>query len=135
MYCESLYAKMLGLFLVTHAALVSSEISVASCSFPPPLPFCARGTTHSLQTRVKVTSYITISEDNMVQLVSVMYHVEGFEKFYRRANLPPSLRQIVRFALELECFVRDCATSIENKKLQSKGIAMYAHSVSILYYG
>ena len=56
-----------------------------------------------------------------------------FENLYHRANLSPSLRQIVRFALELECFVRDCATSIENTKLRSEGGAMYAYSVSVYY--
>ena len=35
----------------------------------------------------------------------------------------------MRFALELERFVRDHATSIENEKLRSEGVAMYAYSV------
>ena len=50
-----------------------------------------------------------------------------------RANLPPSLRQIVRFALELERSVHDRATPTEKEKLQSKGVAMHAYSVSIYY--
>ena len=56
-----------------------------------------------------------------------------FENLYHRANLPPSLRQIARFALELERFVRDRATSIENEKLRSEGVAMYVYSVSVYY--
>ena len=31
----------------------------------------------------------------------------------------------MRFTLELERFVRDCATSIENEKLLSEGVAIY----------
>ena len=50
-----------------------------------------------------------------------------------KKKLPPSLRQITRFALELERFVRDRATSIENEKLRSEGVAMYAYSVSVHY--
>ena len=56
-----------------------------------------------------------------------------FENLYHRANLPPSLRPIARFALELERFVHDRATSIENEKLLSEGVAMYAYSVSVYY--
>ena len=56
-----------------------------------------------------------------------------FENLYHRANLPPSLRQIARFTLELERFVHDRTTSIENEKLQSEGITMYAYSISVYY--
>ena len=35
--------------------------------------------------------------------------------------------------MELEHFVYDCATRIENKKLQSEGVAMYAFNVSTYY--
>ena len=53
------------------------------------------------------------------------------EKLYHRASLPPSLRQIAHFALELERFICDRATSIENEKLWCEGVAMYTYSVSI----
>ena len=56
-----------------------------------------------------------------------------FENLYHRANLRPNLRQIARFALEIERFVCDRATSIENEKLRSEGVAMYAYSVSVYY--
>ena len=55
-----------------------------------------------------------------------------FENLYHRANLPPSLRPIVHFALELERFVHDRATSID-EKLRSEGVAMYAYSVSVYH--
>ena len=42
-----------------------------------------------------------------------------------------SLRQITRDALEIACFVHYRATSIENKKLWSNGIAMYTYRVSV----
>ena len=38
-----------------------------------------------------------------------------------------------RFALEIARFVCDRATTIENKKLRSKGVAMHAYSVSAYY--
>ena len=38
------------------------------------------------------------------------------------------------FALELEHFVYNHATPTINEKLQPKGVAMYAYSISILYY-
>ena len=50
----------------------------------------------------------------------------GFDKLYHRANPSASLRPIASFALELERFVCDCATSLENEKLWSKGVG-YAH--------
>ena len=50
-----------------------------------------------------------------------------------RANLPPSLRLIARFALELEGFVHDRVTHTETKKLWSKGVAVHAYSVSVYY--
>ena len=56
-----------------------------------------------------------------------------FEKLYPRANLPPSLRLIVHFTLELEGFVCDPATPTTNEKLRSKGVAMHAYSVSVYY--
>ena len=56
-----------------------------------------------------------------------------FENLYHKANLPPSLRQIVCFALELERFVYDRAISIENEKLRSEGVAVYAYSISVYY--
>ena len=55
------------------------------------------------------------------------------ENLYHRANLPPSLRPIARFALELERFVHDRDTSIENEKLRFEGVAMYAYGVSVYY--
>ena len=56
-----------------------------------------------------------------------------FDKLYSRANLPPSLRPIAHFALELERFVYDRATPTINEKLGSKGVAMYAYSTSVYY--
>ena len=56
-----------------------------------------------------------------------------FDKLYPRANLPPSLRPIARFALELERFVCDRATPTMNEKLRSEGVAMHAYSVSVYY--
>ena len=55
------------------------------------------------------------------------------ENLYHRANLPPSLRPIARFALELERFVHDRDTSIENEKLRFEGVDMYAYGVSVYY--
>ena len=55
------------------------------------------------------------------------------DKLYPRANSPASLRTIVRFALEIARFVCDHATRIENEKLRSEGVAMYAYSVSVYY--
>ena len=51
------------------------------------------------------------------------------ENLYHRANLRP----IARFALELERFVHDRDTSIENEKLCFEGVAMYAYGVSVYY--
>ena len=48
-------------------------------------------------------------------------------------NSPASLRLIARFALEIARFVCDRATRIENEKLRSEGVAMYAYSVSVYY--
>ena len=75
---------------------------------------------------------MTVSEKTRHIAHSMKYYCI-FVKLYRRINLPPSLRQIVYFALELEHFVCDHATSIENEKLWSEGIAMYMYSVSIYY--
>ena len=38
----------------------------------------------------------------------------------------------MHFALEITSFVCDRTTRIENEKLRSRGIAMYAYSVSII---
>ena len=54
-----------------------------------------------------------------------------FDKLYHRANLPPSLRLIARFALELERFVCDRATPMKTEKLRPKGVAMHAYGVSV----
>ena len=56
------------------------------------------------------------------------WHIVDSMKFDLRANLPPSLRPIARFASELKGFVHDHATPTEN---ESKGIAMHAYSVSV----
>ena len=50
-----------------------------------------------------------------------------------RPNPPASFRLIACFALEIARFACDHATTIENEKLWSKGVAMYAYSVSIYY--
>ena len=47
-----------------------------------------------------------------------------FDKLYPRANLPPSLRPVVRFALELERFVCDCATPTIDEKVRPKDITV-----------
>ena len=52
-----------------------------------------------------------------------------FDKLYPRANLPPSLRPIARFALELEHFVYNHATPTVNKKLWPKGVTIYMAAV------
>ena len=52
---------------------------------------------------------------------------------YNRANLPPSLRLIACFALELERFVHNRATPTNVEKLQSKVVAMQVYSVSVYY--
>ena len=51
-------------------------------------------------------------------------------KLYHRANLHSSFRPIVRFVVEIQCFVCDCTTPPIIEKLQSKGIAMHAYGVS-----
>ena len=48
-------------------------------------------------------------------------------------NPPASFRLIARSALEIARFVCDRATTIENEKLRSKGVAMYALSVTVYY--
>ena len=55
------------------------------------------------------------------------------DKLYHRANPPARFILIARFTLEPECFVCDHATTIENQKLQSKGVAMHMYSVSVYY--
>ena len=55
------------------------------------------------------------------------------DKLYPRANLPPSLRPIACFALEIARFVCDLATRIKIEKLRSKGVAVYAYSISAYY--
>ena len=49
------------------------------------------------------------------------------------ANLHPSLRLIVPFALKLEHFVHYRTTSIENEEIQSEGVAMHTYSVFVYY--
>ena len=56
-----------------------------------------------------------------------------FDKLYPRANPPASLRPIARFALDIARFVCNRATTIENEKLQSNGVALHAYSVSAYY--
>ena len=73
--------------------------------------------------------YVTVSEKTCHIACSMTLTVF----FKHRANLLPSLRQIVLFTLELERFVHDHATSIENEKLRSEGVAMYAYSISVYY--
>ena len=57
---------------------------------------------------------VTVSEKTQNIEYSMKFSY-NFEQLYHRANLPPSLRLIVRFALELECFVHNRAppTKIE----------------------
>ena len=50
-----------------------------------------------------------------------------------RANLPPSLRPIACFTLEIACFVCDPDTRIKIDILRYKGVAMYMYSVSAYY--
>ena len=54
-------------------------------------------------------------------------------KLYPRAKSPASLRPIARFTLEIASFVCDHATRIENQNLWSKGVVMYAYSISVYY--
>ena len=66
------------------------------------------------------------------------WHIVNSMKFeiailLNSSNLPPSLKPIVPFILELERFVHDCATPTENGKLRSKGVAKHAYSVSVYY--
>ena len=56
-----------------------------------------------------------------------------FDKLYHRANSPASFRPITRSTLELEHFVCDRTTTIENEKLRSKGVAMHVYSISVYY--
>ena len=43
-----------------------------------------------------------------------------------RTNTPASLRPIALFALMIARFVCDRATTIQNEKLRTKGVAMHA---------
>ena len=60
--------------------------------------------------------------------------IKFVDKLYPRANLPPSLRPIACFALEIARFVCDLATRIKIKKLQWISVALrncviaYAHT-------
>ena len=56
-----------------------------------------------------------------------------FDNLYHRANLPPSFRPIVRFLLEIQRFVYDCAPPIKIETLRPKGVAKHAYGVSIHY--
>ena len=46
------------------------------------------------------------------------------DKPYHRANLRSSLRPIAHFAVDLQCFVCNCATPLTIEKLLSKGVAI-----------
>ena len=54
-------------------------------------------------------------------------------KLYHRANPCSSFRLIACFAVELQRFVYDRATSSIIKKLRSKGVAMHVYGISIYY--
>ena len=54
-------------------------------------------------------------------------------KLYHRANPGSSFRPIARFVVEMQHFVCDRATPPIIEKLQSKGVAMHAYSVSAYY--
>ena len=49
------------------------------------------------------------------------------DKFYHRANLRSSFRPIVRFVVEIQCFVCNRATPPIIQKLWSKGVAMHIY--------
>ena len=55
------------------------------------------------------------------------------DKLYHRANPRSSFRLIVRFVVEIQHFVCDHVTPPIIEKLQSKGVAMHAYSVSAYY--
>ena len=57
----------------------------------------------------------------------------NFDKLYHRANPLATFSPNVHFTLELEHFVCDYATTIENKKLRSKCVVMHMYSVSVYY--
>ena len=52
---------------------------------------------------------------------------------YHRGNSRSSLRPIVHFAEELQCFVCDRATPLIIEKMRSKVVAMHAYGVSVYY--
>ena len=71
-------------------------------------------------------------------------YVTGFDKtllmgffvkieFDASSNSPASFRLIAHFALEIARFVCDYATTIENEKIGSKGVATYVYSVFVYY--
>ena len=55
------------------------------------------------------------------------------DKLWHRANPCSSLRPIVHFVVEIQCFVCDRATPPIIEKLRSKGVAMHAYGVSAYY--
>ena len=55
------------------------------------------------------------------------------DKLYYRANPRSSFRPIARFVVEIQRFVRDCATPSTIEKLQFKGVAMHMYGVSAYY--
>ena len=54
------------------------------------------------------------------------------DKLYHRANPRSSLRPMVRFVVEIQCFVCDRATPPIIKTLRSKGVAMHTWRFRIL---
>ena len=52
------------------------------------------------------------------------------DKFCHRANPRSRLRPIVRFVVEIQCFVSDRATPPIIEKLWSKGVAMHTYGAT-----
>ena len=77
-----------------------------------------------------MVTYVTGSEKTRHIVTSMKFELAVL---LNGANLPPSLRPIAHFTLELERFVHDCATPTENEKLLSKGVAMHTYSVYVYY--
>ena len=63
--------------------------------------------------------------------MKIEFDASIFDKLYHRANPPASFRMIAHFTLEIARFVCNRTTTIENEKLQSKGVATYVCSVSV----
>ena len=55
------------------------------------------------------------------------------DKLYHRANPCSTFRPTVRFIVEIQRFVYDCATPPIIEKLRSKGVAMHTYGVSAYY--